>query len=565
MSSSTETKDDSASAPAPNETHQDANPRAVKTFQNNERGPRSSQSSDYNERRKFNNNNNDRNSSRGWRGGHNKSRYGSRGGYNDRRRGGGYSNRGRYNEWRHGRRSGGDLEPEYSDTNVYVANLPEDWDDKKLASIFVEFGEIESAAIMHTNREDRQRIAFVNFNEPECAAKTISELHGKPFEGLPDPERGLIVKKAYLKRNGNNQNSRNGERRNVRYDRNSSNGSMPGFSQGANGTNGMNHNKNIHNQPRNSQSSNNRRPPSGPLMGHQTQVNQPRNSQTSFPPPNVDSRNQMPHSSDGDQLATQMGSNWGPNSVPDRGHHRNPPSGRSFQGMQQQQPRSSGHSNQQPPPQHQQQFMMHVVPQMQQMPQNYPYMLDQQGNPMQMQVVDQNGNMVPVMFPSQAMQQPQMQLVNMPGPNGEWVQAYVPQTHQVQMQQQMPMQHIETQQTAQIMHGEVPQQNLMYEMPHDQMNPYAMPQQQQQMHHAQPQYNPEMRSNPSTQPPPGFQNGHVHEQMRQMPPQGHQFTASPRMNFGYPSSSQVYPSSAVGLPVYPESSQADANSSSHLE
>jgi len=583
MSGSTGDKGDSSNVPMKNENQQDANSRPAKTCKNNERGPRNSQSSDYSDRsRKFGG---DRGSSRGWRG--NGRRYGGgRGGY-DRRRGN-FNNRRHNNGWRD-RRSENYQEPVYSDTNLYVANLPEEWDDKKLASVFVEFGSIESAAIMHTNRDDRQRIAFVNFNEAESAAKTISELHGKQYEGTPDADRGLIVKKAYLKRAlPAHQNGRNDRRDSRRFDRNSSHGSMQGTghfqnNQGHsnNTSNGMNHNKNIHKiQPPTS-----RRPPSGPPM---SQVSQPPPSQPSFQPNSMDSRKPLPsHNSDTDQLTQQMGGNWGPNSAPER-HQRNPPPGHgSFQGMPPQQPqqpqqvhRHSGHSNQQPQQQQhqQQQYMMHVVPQMPQMAQNYPYMLDAQGNPMQMQVMDQNGNMVPVMFPSQQMQSQHMQVVNVPTANGEWVQqmVHVPQPPQVQhMQPQMQMQHVDAQQgnpvQTQMAHEQMHQPGMMYEMQHDpNMNPYAM----QQMQHAQAQYNAEMqRANSSSQPPPGFQNGHMqHEQMRQLPPghqyvsenNGHQF-ASPRMNFGYPTQSQVY-SSAVNLPMHAaESSQADNSSSNHLE
>jgi hypothetical protein len=292
----------------------------------------------------------------------------------------------------------------------------------------------------------------------------------------------------------------------------------------------------------------------------------PQANQPSFAPP--EARNPPPNrNSDTEQLTQQMGSNWGPNSAPER-HQRNPPQNRNYQGMQQQQQQqpqqAPRHSNQQPP-QQQQQFMMQVVPQMPQVAQNYQYMVDQQGNHMQMQMMDQNGNMVPVMFPHQM--QPQMQIVNVPGPDGGWVQQMVPvpQQHQVQHVVQ-GVHHVEAQQQpAQMMHGEMHQPNMMYEMPHDQqMNPYAMQhmqQQQQQMHHAQAS---------GTQPPPGFQPGHLqHEAMRQMPPQHqqyvseqnpHQFT-SPRVNFGYPSSSQVYPS-AVGLPMHAES-QTDTSSNHH--
>merc|ERR1719361_170865 len=212
----------------------------------------------------------------------------------------------------------------------------------------------------------------------------------------------------------------------------------------------------------------------------------------------MDSRsNQMSHSStDADQLTKQMGSNWGPTSGANERHQRNAPSNRNnYQGAQQQQQPPRNSNQHQQPPQQQQQFMMHVVPQMHQMPQNYQYMHDMQGNPMQMQMMDASGNMVPVMFPQQAMQHPQMQLVNMPGPNGEWVQQMMPvqQAHQIQ---HMQMQHVEHQgnpMSSQLMHGEMQQQNMMYDMQHDAMNPYAMQQQMQQQQMQHTSYNAEIQ------------------------------------------------------------------------
>lgn len=62
-------------------------------------------------------------------------------------------------------------------TNLYVKNLPDDFDEEKLAVMFGGYGTITSSCIL----EDKagRKFCFVNFETPESAQKAVEELNGK--------------------------------------------------------------------------------------------------------------------------------------------------------------------------------------------------------------------------------------------------------------------------------------------------------------------------------------------------------------------------------------------------
>lgn len=62
-------------------------------------------------------------------------------------------------------------------TNVYIKNVPENFDEEMLASMFGTIGKISSSCIM----EDKQgrKFAFVNFEDTEAAQKAVEEMNGK--------------------------------------------------------------------------------------------------------------------------------------------------------------------------------------------------------------------------------------------------------------------------------------------------------------------------------------------------------------------------------------------------
>ncbi|GFH09816.1 polyadenylate-binding protein [Haematococcus lacustris] len=68
-------------------------------------------------------------------------------------------------------------------TNVYVKNLSLDVTDEELATLMAEFGETSSCVIMKDESGKSRGFGFVNFAEPEAAAKAVETLQGKEFKG----------------------------------------------------------------------------------------------------------------------------------------------------------------------------------------------------------------------------------------------------------------------------------------------------------------------------------------------------------------------------------------------
>merc|ERR1719326_2677206 len=60
-------------------------------------------------------------------------------------------------------------------TNLYVKNIPDEWDEDKLKDAFAKFGEITSSVLLQ-DPQDR-KFAFVNFKESDDAKKAVDELH----------------------------------------------------------------------------------------------------------------------------------------------------------------------------------------------------------------------------------------------------------------------------------------------------------------------------------------------------------------------------------------------------
>lgn len=63
-------------------------------------------------------------------------------------------------------------------TNVYVKNLPEDWDRNKMDSVFSQYGPVNSSVIMIDPNTNKSRgFGFVNFEKPEDAAAAVEALN----------------------------------------------------------------------------------------------------------------------------------------------------------------------------------------------------------------------------------------------------------------------------------------------------------------------------------------------------------------------------------------------------
>ncbi|XP_010519297.1 PREDICTED: polyadenylate-binding protein 8-like [Tarenaya hassleriana] len=79
-------------------------------------------------------------------------------------------------------------------TNVYVKNISESMTDEELSKIFVEFGPITSCVIMRDGEGKSKGFGFVNFENPDDAAKAVEALNGRKFD-----EKEWYVGKAQKK------------------------------------------------------------------------------------------------------------------------------------------------------------------------------------------------------------------------------------------------------------------------------------------------------------------------------------------------------------------------------
>eukprot|EP00467_Chlorarachnion_reptans_P023047 CAMPEP_0114507850 /NCGR_PEP_ID=MMETSP0109-20121206/12251_1 /TAXON_ID=29199 /ORGANISM="Chlorarachnion reptans, Strain CCCM449" /LENGTH=610 /DNA_ID=CAMNT_0001686673 /DNA_START=210 /DNA_END=2042 /DNA_ORIENTATION=- len=70
----------------------------------------------------------------------------------------------------------------FSGTNVFVKNLADDIDEKKLNQLFGEFGAIKSSTVKLENGVPRG-FGFVNYATPEAATKAVTNMHRKVVHG----------------------------------------------------------------------------------------------------------------------------------------------------------------------------------------------------------------------------------------------------------------------------------------------------------------------------------------------------------------------------------------------
>lgn len=74
----------------------------------------------------------------------------------------------------------------YAGINLYVKNLPDDFDDARLHAEFSKFGNISNAVIMNDQVAKKSRgFGFVCFTTPEEATKAVTELNGRMIDGKP--------------------------------------------------------------------------------------------------------------------------------------------------------------------------------------------------------------------------------------------------------------------------------------------------------------------------------------------------------------------------------------------
>lgn len=79
-------------------------------------------------------------------------------------------------------------------TNIFVKNLPDNYDDEQLNKLFAEYGPITSAAVSRDEDGKSKCFGFVNFEGHEGAAKAVEELNNKEIDG-----KSLFVGRAQKK------------------------------------------------------------------------------------------------------------------------------------------------------------------------------------------------------------------------------------------------------------------------------------------------------------------------------------------------------------------------------
>lgn len=81
-------------------------------------------------------------------------------------------------------------------TNVYVKNLPEDFNDDKLYDLFEPYGHITSHKVMFKDDGKSRGFGFVAFEDPESAERAVEELNGKELSDGKPLYVGRAQKKA---------------------------------------------------------------------------------------------------------------------------------------------------------------------------------------------------------------------------------------------------------------------------------------------------------------------------------------------------------------------------------
>ncbi|PKI84345.1 Protein phosphatase PP2A regulatory subunit B [Malassezia vespertilionis] len=73
----------------------------------------------------------------------------------------------------------------YQGVNLYVKNLPEDYDDERLQEEFMPHGTVTSAKVMRTSTGASRGFGFVCYSAPEEANKAVADMNGKMLENRP--------------------------------------------------------------------------------------------------------------------------------------------------------------------------------------------------------------------------------------------------------------------------------------------------------------------------------------------------------------------------------------------
>lgn len=90
-------------------------------------------------------------------------------------------------------------------TNIYVKNIPDDYDDDKLTKLFSKCGEVANSIVMKDKEGKSKGFGFVNYKDTDAAKKSIEDLHESEIDGKmlyvsraqKKSERDAELKKKY--------------------------------------------------------------------------------------------------------------------------------------------------------------------------------------------------------------------------------------------------------------------------------------------------------------------------------------------------------------------------------
>ncbi|KDN52520.1 polyadenylate binding protein [Tilletiaria anomala UBC 951] len=74
---------------------------------------------------------------------------------------------------------------QYQGTNLYLKNIPEEFDDERLREEFAPFGTITSAKVMRSSNGVSRGFGFVCYSAPDEANKAVTEMNGKMLDNKP--------------------------------------------------------------------------------------------------------------------------------------------------------------------------------------------------------------------------------------------------------------------------------------------------------------------------------------------------------------------------------------------
>ncbi|CAB3403013.1 unnamed protein product [Caenorhabditis bovis] len=92
---------------------------------------------------------------------------------------------------------------EQDPTNLYIANLPLEYNEQKLEAELNKFGMVISTRILRDANQQSRGVGFARMDSKEKCEEIISALNGGRFEGMPPEAPALLIKQADTGRKSN--------------------------------------------------------------------------------------------------------------------------------------------------------------------------------------------------------------------------------------------------------------------------------------------------------------------------------------------------------------------------